>query len=77
MEKEKVMMTFFRYNGKPVQAKREVSYEMKLQAQLILDEICFHYNKSKVEADLNRAIDDRNESDFKRCSDIYKEYIWK
>ena len=77
MKKEKAVLIFFRYYGKPIRAKREIPYEMTLTARLLLDEICFRYNKSRIEADLNKAIDEQDEAEFKKHSDAYKEFIWK
>lgn len=77
MKKEKVVMIFFRYDGKPVQAKREVSFELRLQARLILDEICFQYNRFRLEESLNKALENRDKSAFVEHSEALKEFIWE
>ncbi|WP_405103339.1 IDEAL domain-containing protein [Oceanobacillus sp. FSL H7-0719] len=77
MKKEKVVLLFFRYEGKPIQAKREIPYEIRLQAQMMLDEICFQYNRKKLEEELNGALDERNKTAFIQHSEAYKEFIWK
>lgn len=77
MKKEKVVLLFFRYEGKPIQAKREIPYEIQLQAQMILDEICFKYNRNKLEEELNYALDERDKTAFMQYSEAYKEFIWK
>lgn len=77
MKKEKVVMMFFRYDGKPVQAKREVSFELRLEARMILDEICFLYNKCRLEESLNKALENRDKYAFIEHSEALKEFIWE
>lgn len=77
MKKEKVVLMFFRYDGKPVQAKREVPFEMRLQARMILDEMCFQYNRARLEENLNKALEERNKSVFVEYSEALKEFIWE
>lgn len=77
MKKEKVPYTFSRYDGKPVQANKELPFEMRLQARLMLDEICFLYNKKMLEKYLNKALIDGNKEEFMEYSDRYREFLWE
>ena len=77
MKKEKVYLQFFRYSGKPVQAKKEIPYEIRLQARLNLDAICFNYNRVKLEEAINKALETDDIKAFKNLSEEYKQYIWE
>lgn len=77
MDTEKVVRRFFRYEGKPIRAKREIPYEMGLQARLLLDEVCFLYNKDSLENDLNKALIEGNKADFMKLSEAYKQFLWE
>jgi len=77
MKKEKIIRVFFRYEGKPIQAKREVPYEIRLQARLMMDVVCFQFNKARLEEDLNIALEEGDKSAFQQLSGEYKHYIWK
>lgn len=77
MKKEKVSMLFFRYDGKPIQAKREIPYEIRLQARLSLDTICFEYNRSILEEEINKALETRDKKKFYHLSEIYKQFVWE
>lgn len=77
MKKEKVIYRYMRYEGKQLQAKREISYDLKLISRLLLDEICFNWNKAQLEAAINSAIDDGNKEEFITLSEAYKQFIWE
>ncbi|MBU5465608.1 hypothetical protein KQI49_02040 [Virgibacillus sp. MSJ-26] len=77
MEKEKVMYRFIRYNGRAIDAKREVSFEIKLMSRMILDEICFNWNKEKLLEDLDYSFVHGNQKEFLRISEEYKQYVWE
>lgn len=72
MKKQIVFYRFMRYSGKPLSAKREISYEIKLTSRLILDEICFNWNKNKLKNEINRSIDESNKGEFVHLSELYK-----
>lgn len=77
MKKEKVSLHFFRYSGKPVQAKKEIPYEIRLQARLNLDVICFEYNRAKLEEAINSALETNDIKAFEELSAQYKQYLWE
>lgn len=76
MEKQKVNYLYYRYDGEVLQAKREIPFEVKLSSRLILDELCYTWNKAKIEDAINTAIDQRNKEEFINLSKRYKQYIW-
>jgi hypothetical protein len=77
MKKEKLVYRFYRYDGKVLYARRELPFEIKLTSQLILDEICFNWNKKNLESELNHAIDTNSKEAFLRLSELYRNYIWE
>ncbi|WP_077623167.1 IDEAL domain-containing protein [Sediminibacillus massiliensis] len=58
-----------------VVAKREISYEIKLATQLLLDELCFNWNKSHLETQINESIDSNDREAFVSLSKQYQPYI--
>ncbi|SFD99794.1 IDEAL domain-containing protein [Lentibacillus persicus] len=77
MKKQKIVYQLYRYAGKAINAKREVPFEMKLSAQLILDELCFSWNKEKLESAINDAIDTNDKEKFDALSKEYRHYVWE
>lgn len=66
MNKEKVVYRFKRHQGKVIQAKREVSYEIMLTSRLILDELCFQWNKEQLVDAINESIEKKDHEAFKK-----------
>lgn len=77
MEKQKQVYRYCRYNGNPLLAKREIAYEIKLSSRLLLDELCYNWNKSKLEAAINRAIEQGDQERFMKLSNEYKYYTFE
>lgn len=77
MEKARTVYQFRRYDGESLKAKREIPYEIRLQAKLILDELCFNWNKKMLEQKLNESLERDNKKEFMRLSNVYKQYIWE
>ncbi|MEI3614321.1 IDEAL domain-containing protein [Pseudogracilibacillus sp. SO30301A] len=77
MKKEKVNYKFFRYDGKVLLAKKEIPYEMKLTARLILDQLCYTWNKKQLQKQLNEALDNEEKEEFNKLSESYKSFIWE
>ncbi len=75
MEKQKIDYQYLRYEGKVIKAHREISFEFKLVSQLILDELCFNWNKQNLEKAINQALDMRNEIEFMQLTEAYQQYI--
>jgi uncharacterized protein YpiB (UPF0302 family) len=77
MKKQKQILKYYRYKGKAIQAKREIAYELQLASRLELDELCFAYNKEKLEAAINYALETDDREAFMKLSEAYKEFIWE
>jgi len=77
MEKEKVSYRFNRYSGKMIYARREISYEIQLVARLMLDELCFNWNKNRLLENIDRAFEEENKEKFLLISEKYKQYVWE
>lgn len=77
MKKQKTVYRCSRYEGKILYAKKEVSFELKLSSRLFLDELCFNWNKKKLKASINNAIDTGDREAFNKLSKEYKHFIWE
>ncbi|KGP70778.1 IDEAL domain-containing protein [Pontibacillus yanchengensis] len=80
MKKQKVsyQLKWFPLKGKEViHAKREVPFEVKLASALVLDELCYLWNKRHLEGQLNEAIDQNDEQRFMELSHVYKPYTFE
>ncbi|QKY68492.1 IDEAL domain-containing protein [Lentibacillus sp. CBA3610] len=77
MKKQKMVYQLYRYAGAVIEAKREVPFELKLSAQLMLDEICFSWNKQQLESAINHAIDTGDKEKFGQLCEEYRNYIWE
>ncbi|SES69050.1 hypothetical protein SAMN05216389_101430 [Oceanobacillus limi] len=77
MRKEKVIFRYHPYDGKVIKARREIPYDVKLTARLVLDEICFNWNKAQLEAKLNSSIEEGNKEKFEQLREAYLDYIWE
>ncbi|MFD2639289.1 IDEAL domain-containing protein [Piscibacillus salipiscarius] len=58
-----------------IKAKREVPYEIKLAARLVLDELVFMWNKNALEEQINTAIDQGDQRAFDELSKKYAKYL--
>jgi len=77
MEKARTVYQFRRYDGESLKARREIPYELRLQAQLILDELCFKWNKKMLQKQLDYSIDAENKEEFMRLSEVYRHFLWE
>ncbi|MBC5636600.1 hypothetical protein H8S33_07155 [Ornithinibacillus sp. BX22] len=77
MKKEKVVYRFHPYKGKVLIATREISFEIKLSSRLILDELCFNWNKRMLEERMNQSIQKGNKDEFTSIRKEYLHYIWE
>ncbi|KAB8138954.1 IDEAL domain-containing protein [Gracilibacillus oryzae] len=80
MKKQKIsyrLISFERNRKKAILARREISYEIKLASQLMLDDLCFNWNKARLEEQINLAIDRNDKPAFETLSKQYKQYIWE
>ncbi|MFC0015987.1 MULTISPECIES: IDEAL domain-containing protein [Allobacillus] len=59
----------------PIMARKEMNYEIKLAARLILDEAIYQWNKENLETKIDAAIDNQNEKEFHRLSKQYAHYV--
>jgi len=74
MKKQKITYQYVRYIGKPLTGVREIPFEMKLTAQLLLDELCFNWNKKRLVSLIDEAIDHKDLDSFMELSETYKDY---
>lgn len=77
MKKQKQILKYYRYKGKVIPARREVAFELQLASRLELDELCFDYNKEKLETAINHALATGDRESFMKLSEAYKEFIWE
>ncbi|MEN2767746.1 IDEAL domain-containing protein [Ornithinibacillus xuwenensis] len=77
MKKEKVIYRFCPYEGKVLNAKREISFEIRLASRLLLDELCFKWNKKMLEEKINDSIEKGNREEFASVREEYLNYIWE
>lgn len=80
MKKQKVNYTLRAFNGKkdkPIEAKREISFEIKLASTLILDSLVSQWNKSNLENKINDSIDKQDKETFLHLSKEYQIYSWE
>ncbi|WP_182200873.1 IDEAL domain-containing protein [Paraliobacillus salinarum] len=80
MKKQKVNYCLERYavlKHSPIKAKKEISFEIKLASQLLLDELVVKWNKSNLEQRINQAIDNQDETAFQELSKSYQAYAYE
>lgn len=74
MKKQLTNYQFVCYVGEPLIAIREIPFEMKLTAQLILDELCHTWNKARLEEMIDQTLVTNDQEGFMQLSEKYKEY---
>ncbi|KGX84921.1 hypothetical protein [Pontibacillus marinus] len=79
MKKAKVSfrLNWFPSDESVIHAKRELPYEIKLASTLVLDELCYNWNKSNLEKQVNEAIDYGDYEQFEKASQMYKPYTFE
>lgn len=77
MKKQKVDYRYIKYEGQELQAKREIPFEIKLSSRLLLDELCFNWNKERFINQINDSIDARDKKEFIRLTNIYIKFLRK
>lgn len=77
MKKQKIIYRYCRYNGKKINAKREIAFELRFYSRLLLDEVCFNYNKAFIQERINKAIDTGDRDNFLKWSNAYRQFIWE
>ena len=77
MKKHKLVYRLCRYEGEVIRAKRETPFEMQLFSRMILDNLCFTWNKKQLEMQIDEAIDLGQKERFIELSELYKEFVWK
>ncbi|GAA0439647.1 hypothetical protein GCM10008983_15660 [Lentibacillus halophilus] len=77
MNQQKMGYRLYRYTGNALYAKREISYEMRLTAQMMLDELCFEWNKKQLKSAIDQSIDANDKQWFLQLSQSYRSYIWE
>lgn len=74
-EKAKKVYRYIRSTGPVLKARREISYEIKLSSRILLDELCFKWNKKLLLSRIDQAIDTRDKELFLKLSAQYQVYI--
>lgn len=77
MNKHKLVYRLCRYEGGVIKAKRETPYDIKLSSRLLLDNLCFTWNKKELQKRIDEAIDLGHKEKFMELSETYKQYVWK
>ncbi|WP_217586059.1 IDEAL domain-containing protein [Lentibacillus saliphilus] len=77
MPKQTASCTYVRYTGPVIRAKREIPYELQVSARLIMDELCYKWNKNQLEAAINDAIDSGDRNMFLELGEQYKPYRYE
>lgn len=79
MKKQKVAYLLRKqgFGKKKIQARLEISFELKLAARLILDEITYRWNKQILEQKINAAIDHGDRKEFESLSKDYQPFTWE
>jgi hypothetical protein len=80
MKKQKtsyILMRVNRFSKKTFWAKKEISFEIKLQARLFLDEAIYKGNKMRLETLINQAIDENNRDSFDKLCKEYLQFTWE
>lgn len=77
MKKEKVVYRFHRYNGKVLLAKSEIPFHMKLTSRLVLDQLCYDWNKKYLQKQLDEALKRGDKEAFKQLSVEYRQFIYE
>lgn len=65
------------FSKDPIYARKEISFEIKLAARLLLDESLYSGNKLRLEQKINDAIDKNNRTDFNTLSKMYQPFTWE
>ncbi|MBA2872787.1 uncharacterized protein YpiB (UPF0302 family) [Anoxybacillus calidus] len=50
-------------------------FTLQLEAQLFLDEMCYRFNKQRLEMLVNDAIDNKDKKRFMEITAIYSQYV--
>lgn len=77
MKKQKVIYRYIKYDGQVLKAKREIPYEIKLASRLLLDELCFNWNRERFINQINDSIDTRDKNKFLHLSKMYHDFLQK
>ncbi|ENH95711.1 hypothetical protein J416_14682 [Gracilibacillus halophilus YIM-C55.5] len=78
MKKQKTtyqLKSFYMNQKGHFMAKREISYEIKLVSQLLLDDLCYRWNKARLDEQINQAIDTNDTDTFMELSHMYQSYV--
>ncbi|CQR47063.1 hypothetical protein BN1058_01352 [Paraliobacillus sp. PM-2] len=80
MKKQKanyLLSSFAAVKDSPIKAKKEISFEIKLASQLLLDDLVSRWNKSQLEQRINEAIDHQDKIAFLQLSKEYQAYTYE
>jgi len=78
MKKQGTSYVLIKYqfpNRVVIRARREVPYEFRLAARLVLDELMYKQNKELLEQQINDALDHNDTETFAKLSKLYAKYL--
>lgn len=55
---------------------KEAPFEVAITARLLLDDICYRWNKEQLENAINEALDNNDHAAFMELSEKYRAYAW-
>lgn len=55
---------------------KEAPFEVAITARLLLDEICYRWNKEQLQKAINEALDSGDYAAFIELSEKYRSYAW-
>lgn len=55
---------------------KEAPFEVAITARLILDDICYRWNKKQLQHEINEALDKGDYEAFMELSEKYRAYAW-
>lgn len=77
MTHKQIVFRYYRYYGKLINAKRDLPYEIKMTSRLLLDALCFEWDKKTLMDAIDDALQANNEAAFKQLSEHYRQFIWE
>lgn len=75
MKKHKLVYRLCRYEGEVINAQKATPFEIQLFSRMILDNLCFTWNKKQLQKQIDMAIDSGQKEKFMELSKKYKQYV--
>ena len=75
MKKQKTNYHIYRYKGKMLEAKKEAPFDISITARLLLDQLCYEWNKEHLQKQFDIALDEGDHDKFMQLSEQYRSYL--